>query len=696
MKKKPTHPLHRILLSLALCFALTGLRAQRPDSSQVVRELDSVTISALRMESRDSRTPLAVTVIDRATIQRGNQQLSMHEALDPVPGLFALNQENFAQDLRVSIRGFGARSAFGIRGVKIFVDGIPESTPDGQGQVDNVDMGVMDRVEVLRGPASGLYGNASGGVILMETEAPPETPMAEGRVTYGAYNFQRYQLKTGFRAGAFSGLVYGTHTLNDGYRSHSEVKNTLINGRFQYAPDSSSSLSLLLNYVNSPLGNDPGGVDSAAAADQPRLARPLNETFDAGESIEQARIALAYERKLGRGSALQTRAYYLTRDFENKLPLANGGAGFIHPQNPRGGIRYNYARRPANLPYRLRTGIDIDYQADDRTRRMNNQGLTGDLTFDQLETFLSTGAYLVQELYFSPRFHANLGLRYDALVLRAEDRFLSDGDDSGSLNYRQFNPVLGLLYAASARLSLYANVATSFETPALSELSANPSGGGGFNLELKPQQAINYEAGIKGSHRRFQYSAALFYIRVSDELVPYELQAFAGRIFYRNAGKSQRMGAELTASARLAPGLDLSANSTYGRFTSLDYESGGDRYDGNRLPGIPDHMFYTGISYAHRKGFYARIWARHTGQIYASDNNATRTPGYTLVQLRAAWAFTFPGGQIEPFAGGNNLLNETYAGNLRINAFAARYYEPGAAIHTFGGVRVRVGKPAAE
>lgn len=688
----PISIIWQLCLILSLALATPHLQAQGTDSS-LVRELDSVTISALRLKSRASRTPMAITVIDQATIQRGNQQLSMNESLDPVPGLFALNQENFAQDLRISIRGFGARAAFGIRGVKILVDGIPESTPDGQAQVDNVDMGVIDRMEVIRGPASGLYGNASGGVILLQTEAPPEKFMAEGRMTYGAYNFQRYQIKTGFRAGAFSGLVYGTRTTNEGYRSHSEMQNTLLNGRFHYTPDSASSLTLLLNYVDSPLANDPGGVDSTAAADQPRSARALNETYLAGESVRQGRIALAYEHKLGRSGGLQTRAYYLQRDFENALPFASGGAVGINRQYAGGGISYTHTGTLARLPWRLRAGLDLDYQADDRTRRDNNQGVIGELGFDQLESFRSIGAYLVQELYFTSRFHANLGLRYDALLLKAEDRFLTDGDDSGSLRFNQLNPVIGLLYAAGSQISLYTNVATSFETPTLSELSANPDGGGGFNPELQSQKALNYEIGIKGYlNRRFQYSAALFYINVFDELVPYELQAFPDREFFRNAGKSNRMGAELSAQGRLAKGLQASASYTYGRFTYADYESNGDRFDGNRLPGIPDQMVYAGLSYTHRSGFFARIWARHTGTMYANDANSTQTEGYTLVQVRAAWAITLPWGIIEPFVGVNNLLNEAYPGNLRINAFGGRYYEPGAAIHAFGGLRVRIEK----
>lgn len=688
----------RILLLLLIGFgiSLPILSRAQPGSSDkdtTSLSLKPVRIDATRMESTQNRTPMAISVIDQSLIQQGNQQLSIHESLDPVPGLVALNQENFAQDLRISIRGFGARAAFGIRGVKILVDGIPESTPDGQAQVDNIDMGVIQNIQVIRGPAAGLYGNAAGGVLLLQSEQAPEHSMAEGRITYGSYNFQRYQLKTGFREGKFNALIYGAHTRSDGYREHSEVENTLLNGRFEYTPDSATSISLLLNYVTSPIANDPGGVDSTQFTDEPRLPRERNREFDAGETVQQGRIALIAKHRISARSSLQLRGYYLNRDFANKLPFAFGGAVNINRNYTGGGISYQYAGAIGSLPYRLRLGMDIDNQADDRTRFMNNEGVVGDLTFDQLESFLSIGTYAIQELYLSPQVNLNLALRFDALRLESEDRFLGNGDESGSLNFDQINPSLGIVYAPVDRLSIYANVASSFETPTLSELSANPDGSGGFNPELEAQKAVNYEIGLKGNAgRKFQYTLALFYITVFDELVPYELAAFPDREFYRNAGQSGRAGAELAVQAQLTRHLDASASYTYGDFSYRDYESNGDRFDGNFLPGIPKHMAYAGLRYQHPSGFFARIWTRHTGSMFANDRNTVETDPFTLVNFRTAWAFDLPWGIVEPFAGINNLFNQQYSGNVRINAFGGRFYEGAAGTNVFGGIRVRLEK----
>ncbi|MEM6802186.1 MAG: TonB-dependent receptor plug domain-containing protein, partial [Bacteroidota bacterium] len=297
-----------------LCAIVFGLSIQLLLGQDTTKTLPSVEINALRLKASDQRTPFSVTKIDKKAIQLGNQQLSINESLVAVPGLFALNADNFAQDLRVSIRGFGARAAFGIRGVKLLVDGIPESTPDGQAQVDNVDMGLIQNMQILRGPAAGIYGNAAGGVILLQTEEVKK-PFAEARISGGSFNFQRYQAKAGFRYGKFSGLIYGSHTQTNGYRDHSEMENTLLNGRFRYAWDSLTSLTLLVNYVNSPLANDPGGVDSTAFTDNPQAARERNVDFDGGESVEQARIALNFQKALSDNQRLNIRAYRLSRDF---------------------------------------------------------------------------------------------------------------------------------------------------------------------------------------------------------------------------------------------------------------------------------------------------------------------------------------------------------------------------------------------
>ncbi|MEM7372943.1 MAG: TonB-dependent receptor [Bacteroidota bacterium] len=667
--------------------------SQVAEDSLPSTNLKAVTIDALRLTTAMDRTPFSVSVIDREGIQRGNQQMSIHESLVRVPGLFALNQENFAQDLRVSIRGFGSRAAFGIRGVKLIVDGIPESTPDGQAQVDNLDMGIIGRMQVLRGPASGLYGNAAGGVLLLETEEVPSSPFAELRYTAGSYNFQRFQLKTGFQEGKVSGVLYGANTTSDGYRSHSEMANSLLNAKIQFDLDSVSDLTLYFNFVNSSRSNDPGGVDSTSFVDNPRDARQRNIDFDAGEALTQGRIALKYQRQLSRQGQLSIRGYHLQRDFANKLPFGFGGMVSIARKYSGGGIGYTHTGTIGTFPSKFSTGLDVDYQADARTRFRNNEGVRGDLTFDQLESFFSAGLYAIEEIYFHPRFSTSIGARFDAVRLGVEDRFLGNGDDSGSLNFQQINPMIGLVFSAASALNVYANLSTSFETPTLSELSANPSGGGGFNPDLAPQRATNMEVGIKGTiANRFRYALTGFNINVFDELVPYELADFPDREFFRNAGQSSRLGAEMSLQANLATGLQATASYTWNQFQYEDYLVVEERFDGHVLPGIPQQVAYLGLQYAHSSGFFANIWGRRIGEIYANDANTVKIDPYTLLQLRLAWTLSTSWGEWEPFFGVNNVLDQQYAGNVRINAFGGRYYEAAATRNIFGGVRIRLSK----
>ena len=688
--------MYRTLLLLLLGLPLWTLPAQErpPVDSLSAPTLDAVTISATRLEVEEMAAPLAITVVDERRLQQGNQQLSLNESLGIVPGLFVQNADNFSQDLRISIRGFGARAAFGIRGIKLLVDGIPESTPDGTAQVDNLDMGLMQRIQVLRGPASGLYGNAAGGVIVLETEPAPADEMIELRATLGSFRLQRYQVKAGFRAGKFGGLVYGSHTRTNGFREHSRMENTLLNGRFTYQPQEGTELNLLLNYVNSPLAQDPGGVDAATLAANPAAARDRNVSYQAGESVTQGRAALTLRHRLSPKAELQARAYALGRDFDNRLPFDFGGQVAIQRVYTGGGLSYQFADRLlGRFDYRLQSGVDVDYQADERQRYVNAEDTRGAPTFEQRETFLSLGAYTIHELAFTPRFSATAALRFDALQLAADDAFLSDGDDSGQLTYQQVNPSMGLHYRFFPWLQPYANFSTSFETPALQELSANPDGGGGFNPNLRPQRAINYEIGTKGlAGERLRYSVAAFFIQVSSELVPYEIAGFPDREFFRNAGRSDRWGAELYLRATPVAGLTFTGSYTWQRFTYDQYQANGEDFSGNALPGLPAHLGYLELSYQARGGFYARAWTRLVGSQYADDANQTLVESYTVVNLRTGWVISLKQMEIEPYLGLNNLMDVVYPGNVRINAFGGRFFEGAPPRNYFGGLRVGLGR----
>jgi len=675
------------LVYLGICQSLFSFGQDIPVDTVSGYELNPVELTASRWKELNTRSHLPVSVISVDKIQRGQQQLAFNESLNYIPGLFALNPNNFAQDLRVSIRGFGARAAFGIRGIKLVVDGIPETTPDGQAQVDNLDIGMAGRVEVIRGPSSGLYGNASGGVISVTSEKPPTDPFAELRMSWGSFGFQRYQLKTGNDNGRLKYMIHGSYTTVDGYRAHSEMENYLLNGKFDYQIDSLSTLSLILNYVDSPLSNDPGGITRAEVDEDRRQARDRNVLFDGGEALSQGKVGVLYQRAVNTSHQFQVRLYHIFRDFSNKLPFEDGGIVNLDRGFTGGGGLYQYAGTFLSIPYRLVAGIDIELQRDGRERFQNETGSQGAKVFDQNEIFQNTGIFLKQEWEFSSALRFSATLRYDNIQIEAEDQFLTDGDDSGDQNLQALSPMLGLVYTQSQAFNIYTNFSTSFETPTLSELSVNPAGAGGFNENLEPQLANNYEIGFKGIiSNSFAYELALFHIQVRDEL-----EAFPGRTFFRNAGESRRNGLELMMNYQFT--RDLSAYFTYtlSDFDYSEYETPDGNLKGNQLPGIPEHMLFTELRYQKPKGWYGFVQMRYNSSIYADDANETQIDGYVFANLRTGYLHRLHKVILEPFLGINNLTDAAYPANIRINAFGGRYFEPAAGIAFFGGIRLRWG-----
>jgi len=381
---------------------------------------------------------------------------------------------------------------------------------------------------------------------------------------------QQYQLKTGQQKGKFGYLIHGLHVNTNGYRDNSGMRNTILNGKFNFQLTNKSDLQFLANYANSPQADDPGGINIEQVEADRRSARDNNLLFMGGEEIEQSRFALIYKNALTENQALEVKTWISTRDFANRLPFGFGG--IIEFDRTFTGFHANYQLDNIlfGKPYRLKVGFDLQNQADDRVRFMNEEGVPGAMTLDQREEFLNFGAFLIQELSLSNKFTAMLGLRYDAVRLRATDNFLSNGDQSGESNLDNFNPTFGLVYSASEEANIYGNISTNFETPTLNELSNNPSGLGGFNPELQPQEATNYEVGIKGIlHNKLRYELALFSINVEEEIVSFELEAFPDQDFFRNAGRTDRKGIEASLTYNVAPGLNAFLNYT---FSDFEYE----------------------------------------------------------------------------------------------------------------------------
>ncbi len=672
----------------ALCSNALANGGENVEPADAVSE---IIVTATRLDKAARSVPAAISVVSGAEIQHARQQLALDEALARVPGVFFQNRYNFAQDLRIAIRGFGARSNFGVRGIKILVDGIPETLADGQSQVDSIDLASVRQVEILRGPASALYGNAAGGVISISSEQGNAEPYAEARVALGDYGYRKYQVKTAGAAGRLDYLVSLSDLRIDGYRGHSEAENRQLNSRFLFRLSADTEIGWALSATDQPVSNDPGGLLLAEADANPRSARDRNVDFKAGETLDQQKLGISFRHSFPDGGEVRARSYYLERDFLNRLPFADGGMVTFDRSFAGGGISYTRDFRLGDVRHRVVAGLDHDRQRDDRQRYENNNGIQGALRLDQLERVTSTGIFVQDEVTVSDRLEVTLGLRYDDIEFDVADAFLGDGNDSGTRSIDDVSPSIGFLYDLGAGQNVYGNIATAFETPTSTEF-ANPDGSGGFNPDLEPQKSTSYELGLRGDlMESIRYELATFRIDVDDELIPFEIASSPGRDFFANAGRSERRGIELSFNAMPVPGLNLALAYTWSRFEFDSFvDSAGNDFAGNTIPGIPETFVHADVSYVNESGFFAAVDALYTDELFADNANAAKVRGATVANLRFGLTKTAGQFAFEPFVGISNVFDADYTANVRINAFGSRYFEPGPDRNVYGGVSVRI------
>ena len=621
MEKRLSIFLISFFLTLLSCVAI---------SQDKFNELDEIEVTATRLDSTLLRSSRSVSVVGKDEIQNATQLLAMDEVLAGVPGLYMQNRYNFSQDLRVSLRGFGARSAFGIRGIKVIVDGIPETLPDGQAGVDSIDLGSASRIEVIRGPSSSNFGNASGGVIAIETETGTDPGFVQTTIATGDLGYSKFQLKSGGKTENMNYLINFSKQELDGYREHSVSEGSLMNAKFGFNLSEIDRLKLSLNYTDQPKSQDPGGINLSQVNTDRKSARDRNLSYDSGESLNQKRIGLVYERDHS-GGLLTVRNYYVTRDFSNKLPFKNGGSVNIDREFYGFGMQYQFGESlPEN--FSITTGFDIDRQDDDRKRFNNDSGKLGSMSFDQQEKVSSNGLF-VQSRYDMGNFSISSGIRYDEVKFDITDRFLSNGDDSGEIEFDAVSPSFGLNYVMDNG-SIFASISSSFETPTTTEL-ANPDTSGGFNALLKPQEANNIEIGYKSIKNDIYREIAVFNIDLNDELVPYELEEFPGRTFYSNVGKSSRKGIETLVSWSVKPNLTLDASYTYSDFSFDSFiDKNNKDFSGSKLPGLPESFAYLGIRFENESGLNMNFNLNYSGDLFANNANSVKVQAYTVSNFR--------------------------------------------------------------
>ncbi len=637
--------------------------------------LDPLLVNSPRAESDWLTLPMAVSAITSHE-RPGEQLLTLDSLLAGVPGTVSQSRYNLAQGMRLSIRGFGTRSSFGVRGVRVLVDGVPLTMPDGQTEMDGLDSSLIERIEVIRGPSSTIHGNAAGGVLSVETRQPSDTPRTQLEISGGELGYRQMRAETSGTAGSLGALLAVSSTRLDGYRTHGTAETNHLTGKLSWQAEG-GRLGVTLHAIDN-RAEDPGALTLAQVREDRSQARPQSLQYDSDEDVRQQRLSIVWNGQAAGDDTYQLRSYYGQREFSNRLPLLNNGQTAYDRWFAGVGAQRTYRREWAGLPNQLTIGVDLESQRDERTRNDNlSGGITGALTQRQRESADSRGLFIENQLSLGESWLLTAGLRHDSVRLEAKDRYLSDGDASGSRTLEDWNYNLGLSRQLDPHHVVYARYATSFETPTINEL-ANPAGGG-FNPSLGPAHATNREIGFKGEYPGLRYEAVIYSMRIEDELVP----VVDGRTFYTNAGRSSRDGIELSAQWFAGQYWRLTGAWSYNEYQYDDF----DTYNGNRVPGVPKQSLFAEASYD-RDDWYARVNLSAHGHQYADNANDSRVAGYTVTSARIGWRLGQGGQSWEPYVGVDNLFDRDYYDNLRINDNFGRYYEPAPGRTLYAGVKL--------
>ncbi len=660
---------------------------------------DGVVVTATRVDQPSLEVPASIDRLYGEDLREGRAQVNLSESLGRVPGIVVLNRQNYAQDLQISSRGFGARATFGVRGIRLIADGIPATMPDGQGQSATFDLGSASRVEVLRGPFSSLYGNASGGVINVITEDGPAVPAVDAGLYGGSYDTRRGALKFGGQWGALNAIGNLSRFSTDGYRDHSAAVRDQLNAKGRIALGSSTGLTLVANSLRQPDTQDPLGLNRMQVQQNPQQATSQAITFNTRKTIEHDQAGATLDHALSAATRLQASAWTGTRFVEQFLAIPLTPAAQLSPTHSGGVVNLDRGFGGAALRLfsdtqlggkLLRFSAGVEYERMDERRRgfINNNGVQEALKRDEDNVVSSTGAYAQAEWKFAERWSAHAGLRSSKVEFTSTDFFITgnplNGDDSGSKDFSATTPVAGIVFRLDADSSLYANVGRGFETPTFVELAYRNPPATGLNFALEPSRSRHFEVGYKTVKAGVaRGSIALFDVETSDEIVID--QSSGGRATFKNAGRTQRRGFELGAEFLLSGPFEARAALSY---LSAEFR---DSYAtmsgtpsvpvtvaaGNMLPGVPKTQFYAEAAWRHAPtGFRAAAELLYRDRVAVNDINSEFADAFTVLNLvfgfqqqRAKW-------RLSEFLRVDNVTDKTYIGSVVVNDANNRFYEP--------------------
>lgn len=646
-----------------------------PDSLKA--ELETVVIEAAYSPITIGSAPMSLSYRLRDTADMAARPaMTMDDLTFTIPGLTISNRENYALGERMSIRGLGWRSPFGVRGVQVQLDDLPLTVADGQTIMSMIDPAMVRKIEVLRGPSATFWGNSSGGVLYLSTIPRRDAPLIQYRGYGGSFGTLKQELQWNITNSNSRIYGYTTYFETEGYRNYSAAQLFRSSLGVEQSVSENGRISLTANYTSMPKAQHPGALTAAQLDDAPKTARDNFQNSSAGKRFDQAMLGLSYLHTFDAGTMeLTTHGTY--RDIENPLPF-----GFIGLERYAGGARGTFSFQ--SLPFELDAGAEIKIQSDDRFETNNINGERGDqISVQQTETVFNNALFFRTAVPITEAFTLSGGLRADWITYEAED-MLGNSTINGDRDFFSVNPSVGLNYGFN-NSQIFANFSTSFETPTTTELVNRPGGGNGFNQDVDPEKAISFEAGVRGSVPTLnaRYDVTAYRMKVQDLLVSFQTSQ-DGPTFFRNEGETDHYGIETSFSFSTHPvySIDLMANVMRAVFN-------GGELDGNDLPGVPS--FQSGATLTLTPGSQRfAIDARYTGRFPADSRNTALTDSYLLTNLRWTTNPLQLGGNtsLRPFVNVGNVFNERYATSVNINAFGGFYFEPGASRSLQAGLQL--------
>lgn len=660
------------------------------DDANQTLQLAPIVVTGTRSEYNSFDLPIAIDVVTQEDIQDGQLQMQLSESLIRVPGITAQNRNNQAQDPQISTRGFGSRSAFGVRGVRVYVDGIPLTMPDGQGQPGVVDLSAIRSIEVMRGPFSALYGNSSGGVIQLFTENAPKTPEVGGTVMFGSYGTKRQVLNA---AGAVDGVEYLFNVSNfetDGYREHNAGQKEQATAKFKFNISEDTKLTTLVNWFDQ-TAQDPLGLTKAVANANPEAAGVGAIASDTRVYRSHAQAGFNLDHSFNEHNSVNLITYVGNRENEQYLALpssppvnANGRASEISREFWGADLRWNNQGTIMDKAYTISLGVNYGKSSDDRLDTNADNGtkriLGTPFSLNRREENISTNfdRYIQGKLSATDNVDIHAGLRRTKVKLTVNDKFTSgtssNGDNSGSVTYNKTTPVIGAIWKVNPQFNLYANYGKGFETPTFIEAGFNSLAVNATpNLSLKPSESENFEIGAKAFVTdNTLANVTLYYVNTDDEIVT--SASGGGRTVFTNANKTKRTGVELSVDSSFDNNL-----STYFAYTILNAKFDSDFAAitaGNRIPGTYRSQVYGEVAWKYPPlGFHTALEGRHNSKVYVNDTNTDTAQSYTIFNLRAGFEQNVANWNFKEYLRVENMFDKDYIGSVRINDGNLRFFE---------------------